>query len=421
MIKIVFNLVEFLPEETPTDNCIWCNKPNKKNAAHIISKQLLKSNLKSNILKHSVCTYCNSVFGKHIEDWFLKYSPIATFKDIVYSKRKLNHLKYIPNFIWLDSISEWVVIDHSNIENVINPQLLLSSENTLALFLTYHSEEQYIAEGITYSEIFKFSFKNKDYTRYINKKLPKNFSPRFFIYKNKVIVIANNERDLDRIINKYTSSINKKSKTEISSIEELITSDYLVHYQWSFSKYLKWASKISFEFLSLIESPLFVSASAFSDFRKHMVNPYSYKNDDKHTVPYILGKGYEVNRLSPAGWVGMFLKIEKKILLPYFNSINKNCHKIFIYELDGLLLSTVQIFNIEPCQIILAKGVQLEKIYYIEYDYDNDSLKFYYTERKLFNSASNLLDFSRIDDVFQIPSSTQAIVAMDENMRKLFL
>lgn len=424
MTKLLFNLIEVQPFELSESNlCIWCDMPNKKNDAHILSRQLLRTNCKANILKKSVCEKCNSLFGQQIEDWFFKYSPIGTWKQQFYQPEVnfQKNMKYLPNFIWMEDISEWVVLNYKNVDEIIGTQIIHKSDDTLLVMHLSDSEEKGIMLLPSIEETLAIEV--GDYTEYKKKELPENFSARVFLYNSKIILISKTKEDALKIREKIKkSSFGSSNKECISVVNRFDFRERLVHYKWSYSKYLKWASKISFEFLALIESPNFAASSIFKSFKSNMIDPQSYKNDDEHVIPFLSGKGYQIGRFSPNGWVSMFFNAKKyDIELPIFNTENQNCHKIFIYELNGLLLCTVKLFNIEVCQIILAENADLKPIYYIEYDFINDKLKFYYTNKGVFNKRMTKKSFEDFSEVYNEQTMTRGTVILNESMQKLFI
>lgn len=124
-------------EENPSGLCIWCGLANPKNTAHILSKKIIRTNKGNNYLKKSVCSSCNSFFGNEIEDWFYKYSPMATWAQQLFRNMgpELKSLKNVPNFIWYDEISEWIVVNHDKSVDLLGTQLILPSDGKL-MFVT---------------------------------------------------------------------------------------------------------------------------------------------------------------------------------------------------------------------------------------------------------------------------------------------
>ena len=426
MIKILFNLIEIQPIEINQSKlCIWCDLPNRKNDAHIISRQLLKTNLKKNILKHTVCEQCNAHFGKYIEDWFLKYSPIGSWKQQFFQTKStyIKNLKFLPNFIWNEHFSEWIIVNHDNVPDIIGSQVILgSNDKLLYMHLNFEDDDKIISMEKIKSK-FKLALKNNEYSEYVEKKLPENFRPRLFLYKGKVIIVSKTSEDIIRIKSKLENSSNEfKNQNDFLSFGNINYNSLIIHYKWSYSKYFKWASKIAFEFLALIENPEFIRNSAFNNLKSNMINPRTYRNDDVHNIPYVSGKGYEIGRFLPLGWVSMFFDAKKYNLdLPTFETANTTSHKIFIYELNGLLLCTIKIFDLELCQVILAENVNLESIYYVQYDYLNDQLKFYQTARKVFNKEFKQPTFDEALNIFDKETMIHGTVTLNEEIRKLFI
>src|SRR5689334_2271833 len=130
MSLFVFNLIKTEPvERNTTEYCIWCKEQKSKNKGHIFSKRLIKTNNPNNILKDSVCESCNSFFGKTIEDWFLKYSPLGVWTQQYFQPDgiQLRSLRYVPNLFWSDAYKEWILINHDDVPDIIGTQLILDS------------------------------------------------------------------------------------------------------------------------------------------------------------------------------------------------------------------------------------------------------------------------------------------------------
>lgn len=380
--KYVFNLLRCHPKENnETDLCIWCGLPNKKNNAHIFSRSLLKTNHLANILTNSVCVKCNSFWGNKIEDWFLKYTPIATWKNQIFGKSELlNNLKYVPNFVWLETIKEWVVVNHANVKDAFPTQLILTLDASLLLF---HFDKSMVVAKEDADDIYHqitSSINSGTYTSYMTNNLPDGFNPRLLCFNGKIILMSRNEEESNRLQNKILSKeVNTldnstfKRKT-IGKIDNLV-----INYFWSIKKYAKWSGKIGFEFLCLLENSSLGFNDCFKSFKEQIFENSS--KDDKLKISSYEGKGLNVKRLTAPGWL-TYVKAENAITgYPVFQTATKNCHKVFIYEIKGYLLFCLSLFNIEPCQIVIAKDIKLDSIYYIEYDYLKDELKFF-TARK---------------------------------------
>lgn len=172
----------------------------------------------------------------------------------------------------------------------------------------------------------------------------------------------------------------------------------VINYFWSIKKYCKWSGKIGFEFLCLLENSSFGLNECFTSFKDQIFENSS--NDDKLKISSFEGKGLKVKRLTAPGWLS-FVKAENTISgFPVFQTASKNCHKVFIYEINGCLLFCLTLFNIEPCQIVIAKDIKLDSIYYIEYDYLKDELKFYSARKsEMLHKGSS--DFEESINYFQ--------------------
>lgn len=345
---------EILVNENPGNGkCIWCNKAQKFNNAHIFSKKIIKKNHSSNILKLSVCTECNSYFGNKIEDWFYKYSPLGTFANQLKpnASKILSNLKFVPNFVWNDQIKEWIIIHHDKVEDILATQLLLNSENKLSTLHYDNSGTKQVNDVFKIYQSIKERVIKGEFTDYINDKLPENFSPRFLKHKDKLILITRTFYDKARMVNKLVEGELGSVDFEIGQLDPNLLEKLSIHYSWSIQRYFILCAKIGFEFMSQIMGQEFSQQRQFNDFKKGMYNA----KFDKITIPFTEGKGYLANRLIPPGWVS-YVKIPKNFSgFPIMTGQKKNCHSIFIYSVKGYVLFDVKLFDLEPCQLVIAK------------------------------------------------------------------
>jgi hypothetical protein len=385
MSLFIFNLIKTeLRELNTTKCCIWCKEQKSKNKGHIFSKRLIKTNNANNVLKDSVCESCNSFFGKTIEDWFLKYSPLGVWTQQYFQPDviQLKSLKYVPNLFWSDTYKEWILFNHDDVPDIIGTQLILNTAEELLLIYNDVSGEL-TREGLRPIEdkFYQSAIENK-FTKYITDKLPYNFNPRLFLFKNEFILVAISESDGEKLLKKVNQKqdINKQkeesfTRTSFKSLDRLT-----INYYWSIQRYMKWCAKLAFEFLCLYKDASFCLRKEFNDFRIQILKNNKY---DKHIIPFEEKKGLRVNRLTAPGWLS-YVNYKKSIKgFPLIGTERPHRHKIFIYESDGYLLATVQLFNIEPCQLVIAKSISLQEIYYTEYDYINDTLEFYISNKDI--------------------------------------
>lgn len=401
MSLYIFNFIKVdVVEVSSSKICIWCKKDYPKNISHIFSKRLIKTNKPSNILRKCVCKNCNSFFGSEVEDWFLKYSPIGVWSQQYFdSKSKiLKSLKYVPNFFWSQTLREWILINHDKVPDFLGTQLILDNENNF--ILSYYDITGKL-ERDELKEIDGFFYKSaleNNYSKYITSKLPTDFSPRLFLFKGKVIIVARTESDSFKIISKLINTYDEKKLGEgIITLSKLKSIDRLtINYYWSLKRYIKLCAKIGFEFLCLFKDSSFCLNKIFDDFKAQILKDNFY---DKLVIPFEEGKGYNVKRLTAPGWIS-YVPIEKNIRgFPIINVTSPNKHQVFIYESDGYLLMTIKLFNIEACQIVVANEITLDDIYYVEYDYINDEIEFFISNKlmeikpeKMFKEVINEFD-----------------------------
>lgn len=383
----MFTLAKMPVKESSSSGiCIWCGCKNTKNVAHILSKKIIKTNKPNNYLKNSVCISCNSYFGNEVEDWLYKYSPIATLSAQWFHRGilQLKNLKYVPNFIWSERISEWVVINHSERPNFIGTQLILTSNEGLLFSHFDKTGKMSSMDAQAVYDVFWQAVKTNQYTTYLSDKLPQHFNSRLFVHKNKVIVIARDEQDRQKLINKITASgqnyVNDAKPVEGNGHTRFDFDTLHIHYKWSIKRYMKLCAKIGFEFLSLLEGSNYCLNQAFQLFKNQILHNKDY---DSHVVPYQNGKGYRVNRFTAPGWLAYCEGENAPLGFPVLFTERKQCHKIFVYEVNGYILLKVELFDLEPCQLVIAKNMKLDYIYYAEYDFNNDQLEYYYCLKNL--------------------------------------
>ncbi|HYG40886.1 MAG TPA: hypothetical protein VD908_19815 [Cytophagales bacterium] len=246
----------------------------------------------------------------------------------------------------------------------------------------------------------------KDFTKYVDNNFPMDFNPRAFLYKGKVILVGRSDEDILNLVNRIekpkqiTPTGEPIRATFGTNIEK-----YHILYKWSIKKYLKWTSKISFEFLSLIAGDEYCLKSDFDLLRDYIL--YAKDNDFIHSILFEDSKGFRVKRLTFDGWIGMGIKKpSSELKIPAFSTQKQNAHKVSLYTFNGYLVSTVQLFNIEPAQLILAgPGLELPDHYYIEYDIDNDSLTFF-SNKKVENSIPRIVTAIADSDIIDMMKKT---------------
>lgn len=357
--------------------CIWCKKENKKNIAHILSKSILISEHNKNKLFATVCENCNSFFGKNIEDWLFKYSPLNYWiskdnKDSIYLKDDRS-LIYKQVFLWLKEYNEWFISTNIKGEQ-FPPQLIFKKDGEI---ICYNYADEKIQNTIFYFTNFADAIDRKDFTTYLSDKLPFNFNPRIIIYDSKYIVVGRDKNEIKKILDcnfNHTKITNSTYLLKQKQHKEL-----LVLYKWSVKKYLKFCAKIAFEFLSLFKGPEFVLNDDFDGFRNFLFHD---RKDDSLQIPFLSGEGLIKNRLTVNGWVSICdkVKISKSFQLPTFlvPEENKYSFSLVLYKVDSYLCASVKLFEIEVCNIILAEVYEpLGSIYYITYSPNDDCLCFY--------------------------------------------
>ncbi|TKB96180.1 hypothetical protein [Pedobacter cryotolerans] len=400
--------------ESAHHQCIWCGEVNKKNVAHIVSRKLIKSEHEVNKLKRSVCTTCNSFFGNGIEDWIFKYTPVATWANQVFNKAKtLSNLRYVPNFIWMDSINEWLVTNHDYVRDLLGNQLILNSKEDL-IYFSGHLDHDTPELATKIMNLIEDDIMDGRFTTYIEAKLPDNFSPRAFQYKGKVIVLGRTQEALARLLAAVEQQRSKNLRLESHTFPKI--KDYHTHYSWSIKRYLKLCSKIAYEFLTLMESDNFCKNIEFSSFKYWMLHSNNYA---KSTLPYVEGKGFNAQGLLPKNWLSLVDMSDAPETFPILISPKKDCHCIFIYEVSGYLLFNVQLFNVEPALMIVAKNIKLEHIYYIEYNFIEDTFNLY-TRPKSFNKLDNQSKYDEFIEQGRTSNNVACAYFMDQTPPTLF-
>jgi hypothetical protein len=246
----------------------------------------------------------------------------------------------------------------------------------------------------------------RNFTKYITNQLPHDFSPRFFLYKENCILVALSETDADRLIERVVHQGSDKNSEETITSTQFKSLDKLtINYLWSGKRYMKWCSKLAFEFLCLFKGASFCLREEFDAFRTQILQRDKY---DEHIIPYEDKKGLRVGRLTAPGWVS-YVNVKKSIKgFPLIGTSRPNRHKIVIYESDEYILASVQLFKIEPCQLIMGKSISMSEIYYIEYDYINDVLEFYIASKTNATRYSFEKHSEFIERIANIPNSITA-------------
>lgn len=357
--------------------CIWCKKENKKNIAHILSKSILISEHNKNKLFTTVCENCNSFFGKNIEDWLFKYSPLNYWiskdnKDSIYLKDDRS-LIYKQVFLWLKEYNEWFISTNIKGEQ-FPPQLIFKKDGEI---ICYNYADEKIQNTIFYFTNFADAIDRKDFTTYLSDKLPFNFNPRIIIYDSKYIVVGRDKNEIKKILDCNFNHIKITNSTYL--LKQKQHKELLVLYKWSVKKYLKFCAKIAFEFLSLFKGSEFVLNDEFDGFRNFLFHD---RKDDSLQIPFLSGEGLIKNRLTVNGWVSICdkVKISRSFQLPTFllPEENKYSFSLVLYKVDSYLCASVKLFEIEVCNIILAEVYEpLGSIYYITYSPNDDCLCFY--------------------------------------------
>ncbi|NMR34296.1 hypothetical protein HIO71_08750 [Chryseobacterium aquaticum] len=394
-VKLGFHpLKKIIPSEKTNglELCIWCKKNNKKNVAHIISKNLLLSDHLDNKLKYSVCESCNSFWGSEIEDWIFKYTPIGEWKENILKVKKpnksniLSNYKYVPNFIFNSYYNEWIVVNHSNNGNPFPEQIILTNENQLKIF---NPKNLNYRENKLIFEEFILAVKQESFTTYSSSLIEDNFSPRLVKISDKIILVAKNNNDealyRKKLLNtKFSELQNLINKNIVGSIDKMH-----IHFKWSIKRYLSLTNKIAFEFLALIKGSEYILNEDFDDLRKSLL---SKKNKyDNISILNESGKGFAVKTLNFPYWItlGEKLNYNRKIDIPVLSILDDENFTIsvIIYKYKNLICATVKLFNIEISKLILSKTCKpLGKIYAITYCIKEDKLN-------LYESSTNSEDF----------------------------
>ena len=388
--QLFFNISEN-PKELKTEECIWCGSKAKKNTAHIISKSLLKTDHYANKLSESVCQNCNTFFGKYIEDWIFKYSPISFWinRDI----RKTMELnddrtsKYKQIFIWFNEINEWFVALNED-SNQLHSQLICNEKYEFTFF--YHSKNKSPNQKENQQLLLELigNIKAGTYTYYTSDILPKNFSPRIFRYYDKVIVVSKNKDSVDFCLNilKVAEDLSSiKFKNFYSGQKE--HKHLIINYKWSFRKHYKYCSKIAFEFLSLIQGSNFVKEKEFNSFKNFILEK---EKTEFSNVLFINGKGINLKKLSLSGWVDVSNEalIQKKTIFPtfYLDELKNFTFSAIIYKFKSHICASIKLFEFAPCNVILSSTTQeFETIHLITYSAKDNKLLFYKTTTDLQN------------------------------------
>ncbi|MDQ0064319.1 hypothetical protein [Chryseobacterium lathyri] len=404
----LFFTVSKPPEEIATEECIWCNSKLNKNIAHIISKSLLKTEHFSNKLYKSVCHQCNSSFGKNIEDWIFKYSPINFWinRDIK-NTMKINDdrtFKYKKIFVWLPELNEWFIALNEN-SNQFPSQLFLN--NNFEIIFFYSSKNKTTNKKLNFNLLEKFvnNIKSDNYSIYTSELLPKNFSPRIFEYNNTSIIISRTNDNADFFIN-IIKSLKIIESIEIKNIypDQKELKHLIINYKWSRKKYYKYCSKIAFEFLSLIQGNDFVKNSEFNSFKKFLLE--NVKNEFSEVL-FVNGRGINEKILTLGGWVDISneAKISKKTIFPTFNlnALKDYTFSMILYKCDSHICASIKLFEFEPCNIILSDTSQdFETIHLITYSAKEDKLNFYETTADIENFDQEVIFVSDEQSLYHL-------------------
>src|SRR5690606_37650057 len=130
-----------------------------------------------------------------------KYTPIGHWKENIQKIKTKNtiakNFRFIPNFIYLEYFKEWIVVNHNKGSEILPTQIFLTKENGFKIFHRTSNPQLRLSE--VYDQ-FSRAVKNKDFTIYMSPLLAHDNHPRIFRYKEKYIIIAKNNDEIENFI-----------------------------------------------------------------------------------------------------------------------------------------------------------------------------------------------------------------------------
>lgn len=376
------NLTEVLPSEFELNTqCIWCMQDAKKNRAHIISKKLTRNVSNAPILKFSVCSKCNTKCGR-LEEWVLSRTPLQWIKLMLYlgvnSKATSEH---IPSYYFSSLLNEWIVFnlfadkDTRNYHHVKTQLIITKEEKPIFISMNLNPAQDKVFE------LFKNALEENSYILDSNPSLPKTFSSRLLLHKDKVILIVRNKNQIVKVKNFMNANYIVK---KIERLKLNPTNDEEIHFKWSRVNWAKFCAKSAFEALCLFEGSKKCLKPTFDQIRKFVLEPLekNAKNvifdkrgpkDNSFFYPIHLDLTNTQNAPSTI----------KAILLDPI----PGTHDIILYEVQGWIITSVTFAGFPPVVLILGgPNETLNDVYIMRYDYQNSKYKFY-------KRSSSILEF----------------------------
>lgn len=373
--RLLFQILETPVEEKTNSGCIWCGQNLPTNKAHIFPKRIVKNiNNKDNILEYSVCSNCNSLWSKKIEDWIFKYTPLARWSEIVIRK-KGGFEKYNILYVYVEDIANWSLVRTNNNSYWLPAQLFVVDGE----LQVYGQDDSKNINVMTFLDLVNSSIKLGNYFVHIFEQFPKGFLPRAFFINDKLIITGRNAKTTNNFI-KYLLHHNniedlKEQGTLILLEPPAANKVPEIIFKWSIKRYILFCVKIVLEGLCKLKGKKFVLKKCFDEVRNSFLQIQTF---DNLNIKFIPNRGLQVFRLVPKGWISVGnedMEGVKKILVKNFHF--PNTHGIIIYKVESLLVAVVQIFNIDPVFLIIANYYEdFNETLYINYDYANDKSNF---------------------------------------------
>lgn len=358
----------FPPRKQVVSACIWCGKTAPTNRAHIISKKLTANSPNSPVLQLCVCARCNSACGK-LEQWILRYTPISLIRLMMYlDSNRDGTSKHTPSYFFSDHLAEWVVfyLEAATQQYAIPTQLIFPPTKD-PFFLTQknYSQHQTLLESLS------STISSGGYSVSTNTSLPEDFSPRFLLDDEKVILIGQNSNDV------------QKTRTTSLSFHGTISNRRFMragnsgnerhHLQWSTVNWIRFCAKSAFETLCLFAGASACMSATFSQIKRFVLH-----ENINNGYEIVIKQMADFIKLHQTRCVDLSIAQNAPSVIPAFDlQCEPGMHCIILHEFSGWVIASVSLAGLPTLSLILGgPNIHLDDIYMMVYDDMNNLFSF---------------------------------------------